>query len=35
VKPLIMLAVPLKHCFNQTQLWWRGFRKIVLGLENV
>jgi hypothetical protein len=31
----IALAIPFKHCLNQAQLWWRGFRKIVLGLENV
>jgi len=35
VKPLLVMAAPFKHGFNQAQLWWRGFRKIVLGLENV
>ncbi len=35
VKPLLVLAAPFKHCLNQAQLWWRGFRKIILGLENL
>jgi glycosyltransferase involved in cell wall biosynthesis len=35
IKPVLVVAAPFKHCLNQVQLWWRGFRKIVLGLENV
>ncbi len=35
VKWRIALAIPFKHALNQVQLWWRGFRKIILGLENV
>ncbi len=34
-KMIIALAIPFKHALNQAQLWWRGFRKIILGLENV
>lgn len=30
----LILLTPYKHLCSQIYLWWRGFRKIFLGLEN-
>ncbi|OYV49269.1 MAG: hypothetical protein B7Z77_08440 [Acidocella sp. 20-58-15] len=35
VRPWIFVLIPLKHIYGQVQLWWRGFRKLVLHRENI
>lgn len=34
-KLIIIALTPIKHIYNQLQLWWRAFRKIILKLENI
>lgn len=35
LKPIILVLAPIKHVYNQFRLWVRGFRKVVLKIENV
>lgn len=35
IKPLLVVLSPIKHTHNQLHLWWRGFKTIILKIENI